>query len=66
MPRSDDLRSTDKLPLDDLVDLPEVTRAAIADFLSRSARPSASGAALAEELCESLALKEILSAPVRS
>jgi hypothetical protein len=62
----DDVSRTEKRKLDDLGDLPEATIEAIADFLSKSARPSAGGAALAEELSDSLSLKAILSAPVRS
>ncbi len=49
-----------------LADIPENMRTEIAEFLSKSSRPAPDGAALAEELGESLALKEILSAPVRS
>jgi hypothetical protein len=57
---------TDNTSLGGTINLPEKMRGEIADFLRKSARPSANGAALAEALGESLALKEVLSAPVRS
>jgi hypothetical protein len=60
------LSRTENSSLDDLLDLPEGTCEEIAEFLSTSAKPSADGAALVEELGESLALKEVISAQVRS